>query len=101
MRMKIGNLLLALSLPLWLLGAPAAAPTAPVPDKEGFVPESRPAEMGAARVDESVPAKPLVAAAYGFIWLAVLVYVGTVAVRARRLEQEVAALRARLDGKGG
>lgn len=83
---------------LYLLSAPAMA-TEPQPDKEGFVPESRPADMTKAKVDESVPAVPLVAGAYGFIWAAVLVYAGTVAVRARRLEGEVDALRRQLGEK--
>jgi hypothetical protein len=93
---KIATLLGPCLLLLALL-APAAGQPA---DKEGFVPESRPADMTKARVDESIPAAPLVAGAYGFIWAAVLVYVGTVATRTRRLEAEVAALQARLEAGG-
>lgn len=65
-------------------------------DKEGWSAVSRPADMNPEA--ESVPAAPLVAGAYGFIWVAVLVYVGTVAQRARRLQAEVDALRKRLPG---
>lgn len=76
--------------------APAAAPpAAAVPDAEGFVPDSRPANM--ARVDESIPAAPLVATAYGFIWLAVLGFVLFTLRRMRQLEREIAELSERLD----
>lgn len=82
--------------------AAAAAAAAPnpssafktAPDSEGFVPESRPANM--TNVEEGIPAGPLVAAAYGFIWLAVLVFVGFTARRASQLESEVAQLSERL-----
>ena len=76
----------------------AAAPSAPAakaaPDAEGFVPDSRPANM--TTVDVSVPAGPLVATAYGFIWLAVLGFVLFTLQRTRRLEQEIAELSARI-----
>lgn len=91
--------------PLWALadippGPPPpikAGAGAPKADSEGFVPESRPADMTNAAAKENVPAAPLVATAYGFIWLAVLVYVGTVAARTTRLTGEVTALRRRID----
>lgn len=81
--------------------APAqAAPTGAVkPDAEGFVPDSRPATMST--VDESVPAAPLVAIAYGFIWLAVLGFVLLTLVRTRRLEQEIAELSERIGKPAG
>lgn len=69
------------------------------PDSEGFVPESRPANM--TNVEEGIPAGPLVAAAYGFIWLAVLVFVGFTARRASQLESEVAQLSERLSQATG
>ena len=64
---------------------------------EGFVPEARPMDMTNAAAKENIPATPLVAGAYGFIWLAVLVYVGTVAARAGRLTKEVAVLQQKLN----
>ncbi|MCS6911639.1 MAG: CcmD family protein [Myxococcota bacterium] len=90
--------MLAWSLPLaaLLVAAPAPAMQGSA-DPEGFVPEHRPADMAKPQVDESVPARPLVAAAYGFIWVAVLVYVASVHLRTRRLESEVAALAQRLE----
>jgi CcmD family protein len=78
----------------------AAAPTAkPVPDSEGFVPDSRPANM--TNVEEGIPAGPLVATAYGFIWLAVLVFVGLTARRTRQLETEIDQLAERLNQATG
>ncbi len=81
-------------------GAAAAAPAAKaVPDSEGFVPDSRPANM--TNVEEGIPAGPLVATAYGFIWLAVLVFVGLTARRTRQLETEIAQLAERLNQATG
>ena len=73
---------------------PAAKPTAPQPDKDGFVPESRP--MNGPTVDESIPAAPLVGAAYGFLWLAVLGYVVMTARGLRKVESDLAELDAKL-----
>lgn len=84
--------------------APAApaAPAAPVPDKDGFVPESRPAEM-TTNVEAGLPAVPLVAGAYGFIWLMVLAFVVSTALRTGRLEREIGELSDKLTAleKGG
>lgn len=80
--------------------APAPAPAAAAkPDSEGYVPENRPANMTS--VEEGIPAAPLVASAYGFIWVAVLVFVGLTARRTRQLENEIAELAARLGQKTG
>src|SRR4030088_3542907 len=68
-------------------------------DQEGFVKEDRPATMKS--VEEGIPAAPLVGAAYGFIWLAVLAYVVSVARRTRRLEEEIQRLRAGVAQSGG
>lgn len=82
--------------------APAApTPAAPatsapaVPDKDGFVPDSRPATMG--NVEEGLPAGPLVGAAYGFIWLAVFGFVVWTLRRTSQLEGELAELRERVE----
>jgi CcmD family protein len=50
---------------------------------------------------ENLPATPFVAAAYGFIWLAVLTYVVVTARRVRRVEGEIANLRRRVESGGG
>ena len=46
---------------------------------------------------ENLPATPFVAAAYGFIWIAILLYVVITARRVRRVETEIANLRRRVD----
>lgn len=77
--------------------APADKPTttvAPQRDPEGFEPESRPPNMNA--VDQSIPAAPLVATAYGFIWAAVLGFVLYTLHRTRRVEQELAELESQI-----
>ncbi len=76
-------------------GAPALH-RAPTPDAEGFVPDSRPANM--AVVDASIPAAPLVATAYGFIWLAVLGFVLFTQHRMNKVEKDIAELSERIAG---
>ena len=72
-----------------------AAPAPAAPDKDGFVPDSRPATMGS--VEEGLPAGPLVGAAYGFIWLAVFGFVVWTLRRTSQLEGELADLRERVE----
>jgi hypothetical protein len=45
---------------------------------------------------ESIPASTLVGAAYGFIFIALLVWVGSVAARTRRVEEDIQSLREKL-----
>ena len=47
-----------------------------------------------------IPASRLVAAAYGFICAAVVVWVASVARRARRLEDEVDELKKKIEARG-
>jgi hypothetical protein len=49
---------------------------------------------------ESIPASRLVAGAYGFICAAVVVWVASVARRARRLEDEVDELKKKIQARG-
>ncbi len=84
--MKKLILLLALAAPL---GASAQEPKK---DAEGF--EKVDGNMMAP--GESIPASTLVGAAYGFIFVALLVWVGSVAARTRRVEEEVESLRQKL-----
>jgi hypothetical protein len=70
-----------------LFAAPAFAQ-----DKEGW--EKVDGSMMAQ--GESIPASKLVGAAYGFIFIALLVWVGSVAARTRRVEEEVQSLREKL-----
>jgi hypothetical protein len=102
-RLRLCLVVLALAAPL---GAAHAQPAAPPPpaaaeppkaDAEGFEPVKPGEQLGSG---ETLPASWLVAGAYGFI-LAVLVgWVGSVAIRSRKLEEEMASLRARIEGKG-
>ena len=52
--------------------------------------------MTSAAPGETIPASTLVGAAYGFIFVALLVWVGSVASRTRRVEEELESLRAKL-----
>jgi CcmD family protein len=80
---------LALMLVL-MLCAFAAAAYAQTPAQEGFVPvDQLPGQ-------EELPAAPLVAAAYGVAWAAVLVYVWSVWRRLQRVEKELADVARRI-----
>jgi len=78
-------------------GAAALAQEAPTKkDAEGF----EPVNGDMMQPGESIPAARLVAGAYGFICVAVIVWVATVARRARRLEDEVDELKKKLAARG-
>lgn len=47
-----------------------------------------------------LPSVPFVAAAYGFIWIAILVYVLSVARGLSKVRQDLADLRRKIDGAG-
>lgn len=89
----------AFVLPVASSHADVAAASPPAADSEGFVPDRRPANM--ANVSEGLPAGPLVAAAYGLIWVAALVFVGLTARRASQLECDMAQLAERLPPSAG
>jgi CcmD family protein len=82
-----------LALAVLLLGAPpleARQTPQQSPAQEGFVPvDQLPAE-------EQLPAAPLVAAAYGVAWGAVLVYVWSLWRRLNRVERELADVAKRI-----
>jgi CcmD family protein len=48
-------------------------------------------------VRESIPAAPFLAAAYAFMWVAVLIYVALVARRLSRVQSDIDDLRRKLD----
>jgi hypothetical protein len=77
---------------LFGLAGAASAQNAPQKDSEGF----EPVNGDMLQQGESIPASRLVGAAYGFIFAAVVVWVASVARRARRLEDEVDELKKKL-----
>lgn len=83
--MRLRSWVLCLS----LLALPAASFAAAQPPSGDFVPvdESVPGEQ--------IPALPLIAAAYGFIWVGVLGYVWSIGRRLQQVEGELAQLESR------
>ena len=64
------------------------------PAQEGFVPvEQLPGQ-------EAMPAAPLVAAAYGIAWAAVLIYLLSIWKRLKTVEREMAEVSRRIDARG-
>lgn len=86
------SLILRLFLLLIALGGPAFA-QAPPKDPEGF----EPVDGSMMQTGESLPASRLVATAYGLIFAYVTFYAVSVALRTRKVEQELDELRRRLD----
>jgi len=90
--LRLGLLAAFLSLPAVAAAqtpAPAQAPAStsqPAAAQDGFVPVSQ------LPPTEELPASPLVLGAYGFIWLAVLVYVWSLARRLNAVHKDFDAL---------
>jgi hypothetical protein len=78
---------------LFISGGVALAQQPAQKDTEGFVPVN--GDM--MQPGESLPASRLVALAYGFIFASVLVWVGSVVRRSRRVEEEMDALKRKLE----
>jgi ribose/xylose/arabinose/galactoside ABC-type transport system permease subunit len=94
--MTMQKLIATLALLFCLFGVSRADEPPPrnkMADDQGFEP------VAADMMDksESIPANTLVGAAYGFIFAAVVVWVATVVARTRRVEEELDALRRKLD----
>jgi len=66
--------------------AMAAQPSQPPPAQEEFVPLSE------VPPSEQIPAFTLVAAAYGFVWLALIGYIWSVNQRLQKVERELTQL---------
>ena len=64
--------------------------------QEGFVPVDQ-----LPKPQDTIPAPRLVAAAYGFVWVAMLVYVWSVRKRLTTVERELQAISRRVDAGGG
>ena len=78
-----------------MLAVPAAAfAQQPPKPPDGFVPvDQLPGQ-------EALPATPLVAAAYGVAWAAVLIYLFSIWKRLQTVEREMAEIARRIDGGG-
>lgn len=77
-----------------ILGGATLSFAQPKPDSEGFVPVSPNEQLAPGEV---LPASRLVATAYGFILAALVVWVGSVAVRSRKVELELEQLRQKIE----
>jgi len=76
-----------------LLAVPAVAFAQP-PAQEGFVPVDQLSGQ------EEIPAAPLVAAAYGIAWAAVLIYLFSIWKRLNAVEREMADVARRIEAGG-
>ena len=85
-----------LFLAFFFFGGVALAQEQPQKDNEGF----EPVNGDMMQPGESIPASRLVGAAYGFICVAIIVWVASVARRSRRLEDEVDELKKKLQARG-
>jgi hypothetical protein len=74
----------------------AAKRAPPKQDSEGFVPVRQDEQLA---TSESLPANKLVGAAYGFILAAMVVWIASVAMRSRKVEEELADLRKKIEPK--
>jgi CcmD family protein len=81
------SLLLVISLPALSIGTMAFSQPAAQAVPDGFEPVTE------VPPEEQIPAQPLVAGAYAFIWLAVLVYVGLLWRRLGAVQKELDALK--------
>jgi hypothetical protein len=91
--MTLMKLVRAAFVGVMLLTAPATAAAQP-PSQEGFVPvEQLPGQ-------EEMPAAPLVAAAYGVAWAAILIYLFSIWRRLGAVERQMADVAKRLETTG-
>ena len=76
----------ALVCALLLTAAPIALSAQPQPSPDEFVPVTE------VPPEEQIPAINLIAAAYGFVWVAVVAYVWSLGRRMQKAEADLAAL---------
>ena len=92
---RISQILSALFF-LGVLGLAVARADEPKKDDDGY----EKVDGAMTQNGETIPANRLVAAAYGFIFASVAVWVATVASRSRRVEEEMDELKKKLEAKG-
>lgn len=83
---RLGRLVFCAGL---VLGPAHGLAAQPKPSPDEFVP------VAEAPPGEQIPAIPLVAAAYGFVWVALVGYTWSLAVRLKKVEREIAELERR------
>lgn len=85
--MRLRNVLLC----AWLVAMPGAISLSAThqPPSGDFVP------VDEAQPGDEIPALPLIATAYGFIWVALLGYVWSIGRRLQKVEAEIAELESR------
>ena len=90
--MTIRSLARCLALVAMMLAGPIAAHAQPPTDaRDQYVPVDQLQDV------EELPAAPLVAAAYGIAWIAVLAYVWTLWNRLNRVDKELAEVARRIE----
>ena len=92
--MKYFRLVRVCLVAVMMLGAPVLSFAQPPSPPEGFVPvDQLPGQ-------EELPATPLVAAAYGVAWIAVLLYIFSIWKRLNAVEREMADVAKRIEPGG-
>ena len=92
--MSLMRITCALCVTLMLFAAPGAllADQPPAAAQDGYVPVDQ-----LSPVDEQLPAAPLVAAAYGIAWAAILVYLWSIWRRLDQVNRELTEVSRRLE----
>jgi hypothetical protein len=90
---QLHKMFYALALVCCLAGAASAGEPPAKPDEQGW----EKVDGSMMQQGETIPASSLVAGAYGFIFAAVVVFVVSVTARTRRVEEEMVALRRKLE----
>ena len=92
--MRCFRILRTLVVAVMLVGAPSLTFAQPPKPPEGFVPVDQLPNQ------EAIPAKPLVATAYGVAWMAVLIYLFSIWRRLSAVEREMGEVARRIEAQG-
>ena len=103
-RTTAGAWVVALGLLIAASGGVLAQAAAAAPGQDGRVAPKEPAEqyvpVKSIPQQDSLPAAPLLVVAYGFVWVALLVYVWSIWRRLMKVEHEIQALSSRIADVG-